>query len=152
MIVASIRNNFQPHALSGFGCADCSGNCKGMGLGDCPSGFSSPSGTVGFCLPNVSSIPAVPLWAENNCTSSNCPVFCPGGGTAPIGQCGGGSNFVAATPVVAQTVQQTNQVNGIVPSIPLVSNGNVFQETIFGIPLWVIGGGALALFFIGSGK
>lgn len=53
MIVASIRNGFQPHAvgLSGLGCADCSGNCgkfTGGPIGPAKSHIHALMG-LGFC-------------------------------------------------------------------------------------------------------
>lgn len=53
MIVASIRNGFQPHAvgLSGLGCADCSGSCgkfTGGPIGPAKSHIHALMG-LGFC-------------------------------------------------------------------------------------------------------
>lgn len=169
MIVASIRKGFQQHSLKGLGCADCGGGCgkfTGGPIGPAASHIHALMG-LGDSFP--------PEWTSSN-TSNTGTVFCADGSIQVIGNC------VQAMPVaipgitaaldpsivapvatpVAQTAQQITQSTGVV-STPVVAATPVavstdnplmdfLESTIFGIPLWLIGIGGLALGFMGSEK
>ena len=163
MIVASIRKGFQQHSLRGLGCGNCGGSCRGAMKG---------LGWTGTCLNPVIQMDSVNIrnaadtaayvaacyGTASSLTNANATVDANGIVVTPVVSSPVSMVAPTATPV-SQVVQQSGGATGVVTT-PIVSTSivgavdnplmDLLDSTIFGIPLWLLGAGGIALMFMGG--